>query len=313
MKAIAAKHYGGREVLKLTELPPPKVGPDYVLIRAKAAGVNPVDAKIRNGNLEERFHVHFPLIPGWDVAGIVESVGPDVTEFKPGDEVLAYARRDEIQWGTYAELVSAPLRTVASKPAGLGWAEAAALPLAGLTAWQVLSRGAKITDEDVVLIHAAAGGVGSFAVQIARMSGARVIGTGSEASHDHLRALGAEPVIYGDNLVSGVRSLAAEGVSVIVDLVGGPTLDLSPKLLRPAGKVVSIRDPQTPAKFGGRYIFVRPDSAALSHLAGLAAGGKLSVTIQERLPLQEAARAHMLIESGHVRGKLVLDIGAAEG
>lgn len=309
MRAIAITEYGGPEALRLMDLPVPKVGPDFVLIRAKAAGVNPVDAKIRAGNLEGRFHLHFPVIPGWDVAGIVERVGPDVTEFKSGDEVLAYVRRDEIQWGTYAEFVSAPLRTVALKPAGLGWAEAAALPLAGLTAWQALTRGMQVGEGDTVLVHAAAGGVGSFAVQLAKMSGARVIGTGSQAGHDYLRSLGAEPVAYGRSLHESVRSLAPDGVSAIVDLVGGETLERSAQLLGPQGRIVSIRDPQLAGKFGGRYIFVRPDSSALGRLAELAADGKLSVRIQGTFLLEDAAEAQALIEDGHVHGKLVLEIG----
>lgn len=308
MRAMAADRYGGAEVLQMADLPLPKVGPDFVLIRAVAAGVNPVDAKTRAGNLDGRFHVHFPLIPGWDVAGTVEAVGPDVTEFKPGDEVLAYARRDEIQWGTYAEYVSAPLRTVAPKPPELGWQEAAALPLAGLTAWQALTRGVTVEANDTVLIHAAAGGVGTFAVQIAAMSGARVIGTGSSESQTAIRSLGAEPVVYGDGLADSVRSLAPEGVSIVVDLVGGETLERSAEMLAPGGQIVSIRDPEKARDLGGRYVFVRPDSSALGHLAQLAAGGKLSVKIQQTFGLEQAREAHRLIEQGHVRGKLVIDI-----
>lgn len=310
MRAIAIDQYGGPEVLALRDLDPPPLGPDIVHVRARAVGVNPVDHKIREGGLDARYPSHFPLVPGWDVAGVVEAVGPDVTELSPGDEVAGYVRRDHIQWGTYAELVAAPIRTLALKPPGVGWREAAALPLAGLTASQALSRGlGGLRDDDVVLIHAAGGGVGGFAVQLARLAGARVIGTGSEHTQDHLRALGAEPVVYGPGLVEAVRALAPAGVTAIVDLVGGETLGLTPRLLAPGGRVVSVRDPEQVRQLGGRYVFVRPHAMELRELLRLVATGHLRVHIQESFPLERAADAHRLIEGGHVHGKLVLEVG----
>ena len=182
MRAIAIEEYGGPEVLQVLDLEEPIVGPDVVLVKARAAGCNPVDYKMCQGGLASRYPCHFPLIPGWDLAGVVESVGPAVTEFSPGDEVLGYVRRDHVQWGTYAELVPAPVRTLARKPSSLSWTEAAALPLAALTAWQVLTRVLEVHEGDVVLVHAAAGGVGSFAVQLAKVLGARVIGTATEGN-----------------------------------------------------------------------------------------------------------------------------------
>src|SRR3954454_19015190 len=180
--------YGGPDVLKLaTDAPEPKVGPDFVLVRTKAVGVNPVDWKIRQGRLDGLFQTDFPVVPGWDVAGVVERVGPAVSEFCPGDEVIGYVREDHVGRGTYAELVAAPVRTLGRKPARLSWAEAAGLPLAGLTAHQALTKALTINDDDTVLIHNAAGGVGTFAVQIARVKGARVIGTAGPHNHDHLR------------------------------------------------------------------------------------------------------------------------------
>lgn len=308
MRAIAITRYGGPEVLEVAELEPPPVGPDGVLVRAVAAGVNPVDYKARKGGLEGRFPVHLPLVPGWDVAGTVESVGPDVTELSPGDEVAGYVRRDHVQWGTYAELVPAPLRTLARKPPEVGWAEAAALPLTGLTAWQALTRGLQVHEGDVVVVHAAAGGVGSFAVQLARLLGARVIGTASEASHDYVRSLGGEPVAYGPGLEERVRALAPDGATAVLDLAGGGALDVSPRLLAPGGRFASVLEPAKVAALGGRYVFVRPDGAQLAELLRLVAGGRLRVRVERTFPLEQAGEAHTLLEGRHVHGKLVLQI-----
>jgi NADPH:quinone reductase-like Zn-dependent oxidoreductase len=312
VRAVALNDYGGPEVLEVMDLPEPKVGPDVVLVRTRAAGVNPVDYKMREGGVEGRFPSHFPLIPGWDVAGTVEKAGPDVTEFRPGDEVVGYVRRDDVQWGTYAELVPAPLRTLAPKPASVGWPEAAALPLAGLTAWQTLTRGLDVQEGDVVLVHAAAGGVGSFAVQLARVLGAsRVIGTASEATHDYLRELGAEPVTYGDGLPERVRALAPEGVTAVLDLVGGDTLEVSPSLLAGGGRLASVRDADRVKELGGRYVFVRPDAGQLTELSRLVDAGRLTIHLQETFPMEEAAEAHRLVEGGHVHGKVALTFHGA--
>lgn len=308
MRAIAINCYGGPGVLELTELDPPPAGPDGVMVRAHAAGVNPVDYKMRQGGLEGRFPVHLPAIPGWDVAGTVESVGPDVTELRPGDEVVGYVRRDHVQWGTYAELVPAPLRTLAPKPTSVGWAEAAALPLAGLTAWQALTRGLGLAAGDVLVVHAAAGGVGSLAVQLAQILGASVIGTASEANHDFLRSLGAEPVTYGPGLDERVRALAPDGVTAVLDLAGGEALDVSPALLAPGGRLVSVLEPQKVTGLGGRYVFVRPDAAQLTQLSRFVDEGKLAVPVHRTFPLEQAADAHALLEQRHVRGKLALEI-----
>ena len=312
MRAVALNEYGGPEVLQVMDLPDPKVGPDVVLVQTRAAGVNPVDHKMREGGVDGRFPSHFPLVPGWDVAGTVEEVGPDVTELQPGDEVIGYVRRDHVQWGTYAELVPAPLRTLARKPASVGWAAAAGLPLAGLTAWQSLTRGLGVEDGDVVLVHAAAGGVGSFAVQLARVLGAaRVIGTASEATHDYLGELGAEPVTYGDGLDERVRALAPDGVTAVLDLVGGDTLEASPSLLAPGGRLASVRAPDKVKELGGRYVFVRPDAGQLTELSRLVDAGQLSIHLHETFTMEEAADAHRLVEGGHVHGKVALTFHGA--
>ncbi|MFI9028331.1 NADP-dependent oxidoreductase [Streptomyces sp. NPDC053560] len=306
MKAITTDSYGDPDVLALTDQPDPKVAPDSVLIRVKAAGVNPVDWKILAGYLDPIMHVHFPLIPGWDVAGVVEAVGMDATEYRVGDEVMGYVRKDEVQHGTFAELVAAPVRTLARKPAALDWQQAAGVPLAGLTAYQALKR-LGVGSGETVLVHAAAGGVGAFAVQIAVAWGARVIGTAGEHNHDFLRSLGAEPVTYGEGLAERVRALAPEGVDAAADFVGGEAVDISQQVLKDPKRVASVVDNDVVGK-GGHLVWVRPDSADLTALADLADAGQLTVNIDTALPLAQAAEAFRRSQSGRARGKIVLDL-----
>ncbi|MFE5922433.1 NADP-dependent oxidoreductase [Streptomyces sp. NPDC056468] len=307
MKAITLQHYGQPEDLKLVEHPDPKVAPGEVLIRVKAAGVNPVDWKVGAGYLDPLMETHFPVIPGWDVSGVVEQVGLDVEEFAPGDEVYGYVRKDSVQLGTYAELVAANVRLVARKPASLSWEQAAGVPLAGLTAYQAIKR-VGVSAGETVLVHAAAGGVGMFGVQIAVALGARVIGTASERNHDFVRELGAEPVTYGDGLADRLRELAPEGVDAALDFVGGDAVDVSQQVLKRRDRVVSIADPDVLAK-GGHVLWVRPDPADLTALGELADAGRLSVHIDRVLPLAEAAEAWRISSAGRVRGKLVLSVG----
>ncbi|MEE4025276.1 NADP-dependent oxidoreductase [Gordonia sp. PKS22-38] len=309
MRAITYDRFGGPEVLQLTELPTPKVGPDSVLVRVRASSVNPVDWKVREGYLDQVMDTVFPAVPGWDVAGVVEQVGLDTPEFHVGDEVFGYVRKDlvggAVAGGTFAELVAAPVRTLAHKPAAWSLEEAAAVPLAGLTAYQTIHR-AGVRPDNTVLVHAAAGGVGSFAVQIARAVGARVVGTASEQNHEYLRGLGAEPVTYGDGLADRVRALAPEGVDVVLDYVGGESLDSVPDVLREGGSVASITDARARDEFGGHYVWVRPDVADLTELARLGDAGDLKPEIAEVFDLADAATAHERSQSGHVRGKIVV-------
>ncbi|WP_326798478.1 NADP-dependent oxidoreductase [Streptomyces sp. NBC_01808] len=305
MKAIVTDGYGGAENLRLLEVPKPKVGPDQVLVRVKAAGVNPVDWKVTAGGLDGMMYVHFPLIPGWDAAGVVEELGADTPEFAVGDEVLGYVRRDEVGQGTYAEYVAAPVRTLTHKPAALGWQQAAALPLAGLTALRSLDR-VGAGDGETVLVHGGAGGVGSLGVQLAVLRGARVIATASERNHDFLRSLGAEPLTYGEGLADRVRELAPDGVDAALDFAGGGGVQVSHDVLKDPARSASIADGEV-KKLGGQVVWVRPDAEGLAHLAGLAAAGKLTVHV-EALPLAEAAEAFRRSESGRTRGKLVLDV-----
>ncbi|MFJ3641239.1 NADP-dependent oxidoreductase [Streptomyces sp. NPDC090108] len=304
MKAVTVDATG--EAPRVTDMPEPKVGPDTVLVRVKAAGVNPVDWKVAAGRLDPVMYLYFPLIPGWDAAGVVERVGAAVTDYAPGDEVIAYDRTDTVQHGTYAELVPVPVRAVARKPASLTWAQAGGLPLAGLTALQSL-QAADVTKGDIVLVNNAAGGVGTFAVQIAVAAGAHVIGTASEAKADFLRSLGAEHVAYGEGLVQRVRDLAPEGVDASLDFYGGEATSASLEVTKSPSRVVSIADPAIREK-GGVYVFARPDHSGLTKLGDLADAGKLTVHVERELPLADVAEAWRLSQEGHVTGKIVLQV-----
>ncbi|MBW4720567.1 NADP-dependent oxidoreductase [Saccharothrix obliqua] len=309
MKAIAQDEFGDADVLRLRELPDPAISSDQVLVEVRAAGVNPVDRLVRQGVLKDFVPHHFPLVPGWDVAGVVRAVGPAVEGFRPGDEVFGYQRKDHVQHGTYAELIAATERGLAHKPANLSFVEAGGLALAGLTALQSL-RLVGVSDGDTVLVHAAAGGVGHLAVQIARALGAeRVIGTASPRNHEFLRSLGAEPVAYGDALVDNVAEIVGgDGrVDVAFDCVGGTALSDSPALVRDPARIVSIVDTNV-LELGGRYAYAKPVRADLERLAEYAASGAVKVVVQQTFPLAEAAEAHRLLEGRHVRGKIVLTV-----
>lgn len=307
MKAISYSRYGGPEVLELGEVDDPRVGPDSVLVQVRAAAVNPVDWKCREGYLDSILQPVFPVIPGWDVSGVVVQPGPAVPEFAVGDEVIGYVREDVLSRGTFAEYVAAPARTLARKPRALSFEEAAGLPLVGLTAYQVLHRVLEVKRGETVLVHAAAGGVGSIAVQIAAHLGARVIGTASERNHDFVRGLGGEPVTYGEGLAERVRGLAPEGVDAVFDSVGGDALKVSANLLAPEGRLASITDPEV-VSYGGRYWFVRPDPQDLQHLSDLADQGTVTVHVSETFPLDRAADAHRLNQEGRTRGKIVVTV-----
>jgi NADPH:quinone reductase-like Zn-dependent oxidoreductase len=315
VRAVGIREFGGRDRLEPLDVPEPKVGADVVLIRVRAAGVNPVDWKIREGRLDAAWPHVFPVVPGWDVAGLVERVGPAVTTVQPGDEVFAYCRKHFVGEGAYAELVTVPETSVARKPASIDFEHAAAVPLAALTAYQALFRGAGLTAGETVLVQAAAGGVGGFAVQLAADAGADVIGTASERNHEHVLGLGAvEAIDYAErDVVAAVREIAPDGVDVVLDVYGGEALRQSVEAVRDEGRIVSIGQPPTDDVFRQRgiealYVFVRPDAEELAELAELVDENRLAVHLDEVLPLEQAGRAHELSEDGHVRGKLVLRV-----
>jgi NADPH:quinone reductase-like Zn-dependent oxidoreductase len=307
MKAIAIQRYGGPEVVEFLDLPDPKMRPDWVLVRVRAAGVNPADRIVREGEADAMLDAQFPLIMGVDMAGVVEQVGAGVTEYQVGDKVIGYVHKDWLHGGTFAELVAAPVRTLARKPASLDWAQAAGLPLAGLTAYQGLHRALAVRAGETLLVHAAAGGVGSFATQIGVSLGARVIGTASEHNHAYLRSLGAEPVAYGAGLADRVRALAPQGVDAAFDLVGGEALAVSRELVADPGRIASIVDTGV-LEFGGRYVWVRPDAADLAALGELADTGRLTVNVAATFPLAQAASAQELLAERRTRGKIVLTV-----
>jgi NADPH2:quinone reductase len=307
MRAITYSRYGSSDVLELTEQPDPRPGPDSVVVQVMAASVNPVDWSIREGWLGGVLDVTFPVVPGWDVAGVVEQVGLDTTEFQVGDEVFGYVRKDWVQQGTFAERVAAPVRTLARKPAGISFEEAAAVPLAGLTAFQAIRRSG-VTAGQTVLVHAAAGGVGSFGVQIARALGARVIGTASQANHEWLRGLGVEPVRYGDGLVDAVRGLAPDGVDVVLDFFGSGAVAQSAPLLKAGGAMTSILDASARDEHGGQYVWVRPSTDDLTALGALIESGQVRVEVAQVFDLADTAAAHDASQTRHVRGKVVVRV-----
>ncbi|MER5484136.1 NADP-dependent oxidoreductase [Streptomyces sp. NPDC002812] len=306
MKAITYTAYGTPDILALTEVPEPKVAPGEVLVRVKAAGVNPVDWKLASGYLDSILEVRYPVIPGWDLAGVVEAVGEDTFDYAVGDEVYGYVRKEWVELGTYAELVSAPVRTLARKPRELTFEQAAGIPLAGLTAYQSLTR-VGLKAGETVLIHSAAGGTGSFGVQIAVALGLRVIGTAGAHNHDYLRSLGAEPVLYGEGFADRVRELAPEGVDAALDFFGDDVIPVLKSLVKEEHRVVSIAD-YTAAAQGAHQLWVRPDTADLTFLGRLADEGKLTVNVEHALPLAEAVKAWELSATGRTRGKIVLTV-----
>lgn len=308
MKAIRIHTYGGPETLVYEDAPRPEAAAGELLIRVQAAGVNPVDWKVRAGHLKEWLQHQLPLIPGWDVSGVVEAVAADVTSFKAGDEV--YGLLDFARDGAYAEYAVARAADMARKPATVDHATAAALPIAALTAWQSLFEVAHLAAGQTVLIHGAAGGVGHFAVQFARWKGARVIGTASARNAGFVRELGADQAIdyQSTRFEEGVR-----GVDVVLDTIGGDTQLRSWQVLKKGGVLVAtlgIETPQATRDFGvrGEGIMVHPDAGQLSQIAALVEAKEVRPYISSTITLAEAARAHELSQDGHVRGKLVLRV-----
>jgi NADPH:quinone reductase-like Zn-dependent oxidoreductase len=313
MCAMVIDAYGGREQIREAEVDPPPVAPDGILVRVRAAGVNPVDTKIRGGYMAEKLPSHFPLILGWDVAGVVEQVGPAVTGFRPGDEVYGYVRRHHLQFGTYAEYVTATDTFFARKPASLSFEEAAALPLVGLTAHQALET-VGVRGGETLFVGGGSGGVGHIAVQLGVARGARVVATASERNQDFLRELGAEPLDYADgDIPARVRAITGDGgADAAIDLFGGDGRETAFELLRRGGRLVSVAQPPPEARDGYEvhYVYVRPDGDELRELAELVEGGQLRPHIEEVFPLERAADAHERVEGGHVRGKIVLSVPA---
>ncbi|HEX2313734.1 MAG TPA: NADP-dependent oxidoreductase [Thermomonospora sp.] len=310
MRAVSQDVLGGPEVLKVVEVDRPEPGPAEVLVRVRAAGVNPTDWK-------HRAHGYWlgepPFVLGWDVSGVVEAVGAGAALHKPGDEVFGMLPYPAGA-GSHAEYVTAPTRAFARKPAGIDHVQAGALPLAALTAWQALVDTAGVQAGQRVLVHAAAGGVGHLAVQIAKAHGAHVIGTASAGKHDLVRRLGADEVV---DYTRVDFAEAVRDVDIVIEGIGGDYGPRSLATLRPGGVLVSLVlnnvDPDLDAladKAGIRHeqMLVEVDHAALARIADLAAGGALRAEIDTVLPLERAAEAHARGETGRTTGKIVLTV-----
>ncbi|MFB6636933.1 NADP-dependent oxidoreductase [Streptomyces chartreusis] len=310
MRAISQDVLGGPEVLKEVEIERPAPRPNEVLVRVRAAGVNPTDWKHReNGG----FLGEPPFVLGWDLSGVVEAVGIGVAAFRPGDEVFGMLPYP-FGHGSHAEYVTAPVRALTHKPSVIDHTEAGALPLVSLTAWQALTEHSDVRPGQRVLIHAAAGGVGHVAVQIAKARGAYVIGTASAGKHEFLRGLGADEVIdYRETDFTE----AVKDVDVVLDTLGGETSVRSLRVLRPGGVVVSIL-PVGSDEFGEEAerlgvravrMLLDADRAGMQAIADLVEQGKLRAEIAGTFPLADAAEAHALGETGRTTGKLVLTVG----
>lgn len=298
MKAIVYSEYGGPEVLRLEDVAEPHAGPGQVRLKVAAAGVNPVDYKIRNGWMPDMAPASLPAILGLEAAGVVDEVGAGVTGVAVGDEVMA-----PTVTGSYAEYALAD--DFARKPAGLGWETAAALPVALETADRVLDT-LGVTAGETLLVHGAAGAVGAFGAQLAVARGATVIGTASPRNHDYLRSLGAIPVTYGDELADRVRALAPQGVDAVFDVAGQAALDVSIELCGGTDRIVTITDLRA---FDLGIVFSgsnRRFGTQLTDYAQLVADHTLSVRVAASFPLADAGQAHELSETGHPGGKVIL-------
>src|SRR5947207_7684555 len=303
MKAVQIHAYGGPEVLQHEDVPQPQPKANQILMRVHAAGVNPIDWKLREGFLS----APLPMIMGIDFSGVVERVGSRATKYRPGDAVFGQVAEES---GGYAEYAVAMESDVARKPEGLDHIRAAALPVAGLVPWQALFDTANLSAGQTVLIHGAAGGVGSFAVQFAKWKGARVLGTASGAHVEQVRQLGADEVIdYRKTKFEDV----ARDVDVVLDTIGGETQERSWRVLKRGGvlaSLVQLPSPEKATAHGVRGFFIRqkPNGEQLALIAGLVVKGTVKVNVETVLPLPEARKAQELSKTGHSGGKIVLEV-----
>ncbi|MBF8965061.1 NADP-dependent oxidoreductase [Pontibacter sp. FD36] len=310
MKAAVYDEFGGADKIKIRIVDVPEVKEGEVLVRIKAAGVNPVDAAVREGYLKDYLPYEFPIIPGWDMAGIVEDRGFSARRFEVGDEVYAYARRAVVQHGTFAEYIVIPESFLARKPQNMSFEEAAGIPLVGLTAYQSMFDAGNLQEDQTVLILGGSGGVGSLGIQLAKARGATVIGVASEKNHSFMKELGADFTIdYKDQDVgAAAKEVAPDGVDLIFDCASGDTLQQSLAALKPKGKLVSILhqgDGLDPA-IDFQYVFVEPNASQLDKLREYAESGKLKVHVSQTYTLADTVEALGQIQTQHTRGKIVL-------
>ncbi len=302
-QAVVFSEYGDASVLHIEHLEVPRPASGQVRLRVYAAGVNPLDWKIRSGAASAWMRVELPHTPGLDVAGVIEAVGPGVDDLQVGDDVFGQATS-----GSYAEKALANAAMIAAKPAALSWEAAAALPTAALTAWQALDA-LRLQTGETVVIDGAAGGVGTLAVQLARHRGASVIGTAGEHNHDYLRSLGAIPVHYGDGLADRIRAVAPEGIDAALDAAGHGSLPALIDLVGSGKRVVTLAD-FSAQEHGAQFISGQTEdlSGVLSTVAGLVAENTITIPTVT-YPLNQAAEAQRRSETGHAHGKLVLTPG----
>lgn len=310
MKAVRIHQYGGREVLSIDDIPVPEIAPDEVLVRVVAASINPVDWKVRAGYLAQMIPHPLPLTLGWDVSGVVERVGAAVTRWQVGDAV--FSRPDLARNGTYAEFVAIRAVECARKPRTISHVEAASLPLAGITAWEVLHDAAKVGPGQRVLVHAGSGGVGSLAIQLAKAAGATVIATTSSRNLALVESLGADQVV---DYTTTKLADAVEPVDAVFDTLGGEVQEASWSLLKPGGIQVSIISPPQEARAAaagarGAFVFIGPNAPVLERLAAMVDGGTLRPIVGAEFALDDIVAAHALSESGRAVGKIVLYVGA---
>jgi NADPH:quinone reductase-like Zn-dependent oxidoreductase len=306
MKAVVAHEYGAPEVLKFEEVPRQEPNEDEALVRVIASSVNPADPLTLSGKYAREFGTHLPLIPGYDIAGVVEKTGANVAKLKVGDAVYGYPTFG----GGWAEYITVKEWEVAAKPKSLNFVESAAVPMGALTSWQALVDVAKLQPGQTVLIHGGSGGVGSFAIQIAKARGARVIATASTANQDLLKQLGADVAVdYTKTKFEDV----AKDVDAVLDPVGKETLARSYGVVKKGGIVMSLvarPDPAEIKKRGirGAGISVHPDAEDLAEIAQLIDAGKIKPIVTQVLPLSEAIAAQQQAATHHTRGKVVLRI-----
>ena len=310
MKAAYYEKFGDLNQIKVGELDKPEPTEGEVLIKVKAAGVNPVDAAVARGMLKDAIPAEFPVIPGWDVAGVIEDRGYSARRFSKGDKVYAYARRPKIKHGTFAEYISIPESYVAKCPDKLSMDEAGGVPLTGLTAYQSIFDAGKLKGGETIMILGASGGVGSIAIQLANWKGATVIGVAGSSNQDYMKDLGADYTVdYSKGDVGeAVDDIAPDGIDMIFHCSRGDSLAQSHNRLKEGGRLISITnsDPKRRDDVHFQYVFVEPNATQLEHLSELADSDALKVPVSKTFKLDDAQKALQEIESLHTRGKTVI-------
>lgn len=315
MRTVIINEFGGIDKLMLVDTPIPQPGEGEVLVQIKAIGINPVDWKIREGKLKERLPHQFPLVLGWDFSGIVVERGHSARRFQEGDEVYAYCRRPVVQHGSYAEYIALPESYLAHRPKNISFEEAAAIPLATLTAYQSIYSAAHLRPGESLLILGASGGVGSAAVQLGKIKGAKVIGVASHKNHDYLHTLGVDGVVdyQTTDFAAAVAYYAPHGVDVIFNCANDVALQHSLACAKINGRMVNIVGQPDTSAFASKsvqchYVFVEPHAPQLERIREWVEEGQFKVHLHAVYPFEEVDKAHQQIETLHTQGKIVLTV-----